>query len=174
MDATGLSGWASVPIFNGSLPGNQAAMGGGAPVSTGGFEGAVVGKIMEGGQIGPSATSMIAAVLGFSASVGATRDVESGLTCMIETTCGIIGPIIGGAFTGGYTAQTGKVTPGDVSWSVGGVGAATVGWGGVAEFSLGADGAIGVSGGASGGGVLGGGVQICRQRTSNVCGKIGR
>ena len=93
---------------------------------------------------------------------------------MIETTCGIIGPIIGAAFTGGYAAQTGKVTPGDVSWSVGGVGAATVGWGGVAEFSLGADGAIGVSGGASGGGVLGGGVQICRQRTSNVCGKIGR
>ena len=77
--------------------------------------------------------------------------------------------MIGGFSSVGYAAQTGKVTPGDVGWSIGGVGAATVGPGGKAELSIGTDGAIGVQGGGTLGGALGGAIQVCRQVTTKTC-----
>ena len=171
-DPLGLQDWGSIPIFNGNLPGNQAAlstaMAGGPAVSTGGFLGAMGDKIMQGGQIGPSVGGTAVAGIGISASTGTTTD-QTGLTCVTSTVCGIIGPMIGGFSSVGYAAQTGKVTPGDVGWSIGGVGAATVGPGGKAELSIGTDGAIGVQGGGTLGGALGGAIQVCRQVTTKTC-----
>ncbi|MPM21493.1 Protein RhsC [bioreactor metagenome] len=171
-DPLGLQDWGSIPIFNGGLPGNQAAlstaMAGGAPVSTGGFLGAMGDKITQGVQIGPSVGGTAVAVVGVSASAGTTTD-QTGLTCVTSTVCGIIGPMIGGFSSAGYAAQTGKVSPGDVGWSIGGIGAATIGPGGKAELSIGTDGAIGVQGGGALGGAIGGALQICRQVTTKTC-----
>ena len=69
----------------------------------------------------------------------------------------------------GWHCRVFKVTSGDVSWSVGGIGSLTVGWGGIAEFSIGGDASIGASGGPSLGAFLGGGLKICRQATTNKC-----
>ena len=135
---------------------------------SGGFLGRIIDKFKEGGQAGASVGGTGVAGLGVSASAGTATD-QTGLTCVTSTVCGIIGPMVGGFSSAGYAAQTGKVSPGDVSWSIGGIGAATVGWGGKAEFSIGTDGALGIQGGGSLGGALGGAIQICRQVTTNTC-----
>ena len=138
---------------------------------SGGFLGSIINKFKEGAQAGPSIGGTAVAGVGVSASTGTATD-QTGLTCVTSTVCGIVGPMVGGFSSAGYATQSGGVTPGDVSWSVGGIGAATVGWGGRAEFSIGADGAIGVQGGGSLGGALGGAIQICRQVTTNTCARI--
>ena len=140
--------------------------------TSGGFLGSIADKVAEGGQFIPSLGGTLAFGVGLSGQAGSTTDLSNGLTCATTTVCGIVGPIIGGSSNIGYTFQTGKVTPGDTSWSVGGVGTWTVGAGGLAELSLGADGSVGVSGGKSIGLLLGGGLQICRQATSTKCGNI--
>jgi RHS repeat-associated protein len=132
------------------------------------FVKSVVTKIGEGGQAGASAGGTMVAGLGVSSSVSSATDV-TGKTCMVTAVCGLVGPMVGGYVNGGYAASTGKVTPGDVSWQLGGVGSATVGWGGKAEFSIADDGSIGAQGGGTMGGALGGAIQVCRQEVTKTC-----
>lgn len=136
---------------------------------SGGFFGKIWSKLTEGGQAGVNMGGTAVAGIGVSANAGTTTDFATGLTCAVTTVCALVGPMIGGTTNAGYAAGTGKVTPGDVGWSIGGVGAAAIGPGGIAELSVGTDGALGLSGGASMGAILGGGVQICRQETAKTC-----
>jgi hypothetical protein len=111
------------------------------------------------------------AVAGFGVSGQAGTAGDADQVCVVNTICGLIGPMVGGFVSGGYSVGTGKVTPGDVSWSIGGVGSATVGVGGKAEVSIANDGGVAVQGGPSMGGSLGGALQVCRQETTKTCSK---
>jgi RHS repeat-associated protein len=126
-------------------------------------------KAGEGVNFSGSVGGMKVAGLGVSSTIGAAVDTASGKSCVVSSVCGLIGPMIGASTSASGSVSTGNVTPGDVSWQLGGVGTAVVGWGGKAEFSIASDGAIAVQAGPSLGGALGGAIQVCRQEVTKTC-----
>ncbi|MFN4121122.1 hypothetical protein [Acidovorax sp.] len=130
----------------------------------------VIGKAKEGLQGGVGAGGTVAAGVGVSVQVGTASDVH-GNNFVTHTGCILAGPIVAVAGNVGYSVGTGKVTPGDVGYSLSGVGNAAVGLGGRAEVGIASDGGISVQGGPTIGGALGGAVEICAQKVTDICSK---
>ena len=123
---------------------------------------------MEGGAGG-----MAVFGVGMSSSQSITGDLNFGTNasnvCSVNTTCVLVGPMAGAASSAVVSLQTGTLTRGEVAYSVGLTGSATVLVGGKVELSLWSNGSLGAGVGKELGGALGGAVKICRQTTSTSC-----
>jgi len=106
--------------------------------------------------------------LGISSSAGVAVST-TGKACTVHNICGLAGPMVGGFVTASGSVSTGGVTPGSSCWVVSGVGAAAIGAAGKAELSVASDGSLALSGGTGFGGGIGGAVQVCYQKVSNIC-----
>ncbi|MFE1572860.1 RHS repeat-associated core domain-containing protein [Comamonas odontotermitis] len=107
------------------------------------------------------------AIFGVGISASSNVVAGHGKVCPAVTICGLIGLMAGGTVNASASLSTGTVTPGGSSWSIGGVGAAAVGFGGTTSVTISNSGNATLSAGPSMGAILGGGVKICRQKTAD-------
>jgi type VI secretion system secreted protein VgrG len=124
-------------------------------------------------QLSGQAGGMVVGGVGVGAYAGVAVSTD-GQLCEVNNICFIIGPMAGAFIGAQLSGTTGAVVPGSSSVTYSGVGAAVVGAGGRAELSTDNHGTLGVSGGPSLGGGLGGALQICYQMVSTMCHKFGK
>jgi hypothetical protein len=122
----------------------------------------VVDRFKEGFSLEGTAGGTKAVGLGVKQTAGVARSTD-GQTCVTNTTCLVIGPIIAGNVNAGVSVGTGTVTPGSKIWQLGAMGTGTAGAGGELGGMIGSDGSI--EGGLEGtlGGGLGAGLLVCRK-----------
>ena len=108
---------------------------------------------------------------GVQSSAGVLRDV-TGRACVVAQVCGVVGPMFAATSDSGVSVATGLLTPGDVSWSISGIGRASIGpFGGKVSLGVANDGSLSGQIGASQGPALGGAVMVCRQEVTKTCNK---
>ena len=133
------------------------------------FGKSVVDQIKDGAQVDLSNVSgSVAAGIGVSQTTAATLDTK-GNVCMVSTTCGMIGPIVGGAVGWGTGIQTGTLTPGDTRYQLGLTGTFTPLFGGMVDPSIANNGALSFGRSWTVGAMFGGAFTVCRQSTAPDC-----
>jgi RHS repeat-associated protein len=131
----------------------------------------LVTKATEGGNAGVAGGGTMVIGAGVQSSAGVLVDTV-GRKCLVTQVCGVVGPMFAVTSDAGLSGATGLLTPGDVSWSISGIGRAAIGpFGGKVSLGVANDGSISGQGGASQGVALGGALLVCRQEVTKTCSK---
>ncbi len=156
--------------LNGNSPPNYG------PVATSimNFAKSVVGQALEGYQSEVNLSGMVAiGVGGISSSQSLTTDLNysslQSKSCTVNTTCILVGPIVGAHVGAGTALQTGTLTAGEVTYQFGLTAAFTPIAGGKIDPSISNNGSIGAGVSANLGLSAGGAFTFCRQSTSLGC-----
>lgn len=127
------------------------------------YGGSVVNTTLSGvnGEVEAGGTAIVG--LGVRQMTGKAFDTDRKM-CTTYTTCGLVGPMVGGYVHTGGSLSTGTATPGSRTWQLTGTGAVALGGGYGLGGSINSDGSI--TGGVEGtmGGALGGAIMICSKK----------
>ena len=106
--------------------------------------------------------------LGVRQTTGKAFDTDRKM-CTTYTTCGLVGPMVGGYVHTGGSLSTGTATPGSRTWQLGYAANISLGIGGGKGGTINSDGSI--TGGVEGtmGGALGGAIMICSKKVGDTC-----
>lgn len=128
----------------------------------------VVNTTLSGvnGEVEAGATAIVG--LGVRQTTGKAFDTDRKM-CTTYTTCGLVGPMVGGYVHTGGSLSTGTATPGSRTWQLGYAANISLGIGGGKGGTINSDGSI--TGGVEGtmGGALGGAIMICSKKVGDTC-----
>lgn len=136
--------------------------------SLGKYGDSVVNTTLSGvnGEIELGGTAVVG--LGVRQTTGKVFDTDRKI-CTTYTTCGLVGPMVGGYIHAGLSGSTGTATPGSRTWQLGYTVDISLGIGGGKGGTINSDGSI--TGGVEGtmGGALGGAIMICSKKVGETC-----